>query len=328
MEKIKIIDLFCGLGGFHVGMHKAFKNMECVLASDIDSHARLIYEKNFKGVTMDSDVTQLDEKEVPEHHILCAGFPCQPFSTAGHLKGFDDARGTLFYDILRIAKHHKTPVLFLENVANFIKHDKGNTYKTIKRLLEEEGYFVSVKVLNAKDYGLAQNRQRTIIIASRKKEFDFEKVKGKKNIKKIKDILEEKEREYLKREDYTIIPDNLWKTQRSGLIFCGYRNKTIRKTGVRENTEHLSRVHKQPNRIYHINGTHPTLSASEVSGRYFVYDGNNVFNLSVRECFRLQGFPESYKRVGINSQLYKRIGNSVPVDMIAAVAKEIKKQLF
>ena len=134
--------------------------------------------------------------------------------------------------------------------------------------------------------------------------------------------------EILSEEDYTILPKELWKTQASGLIFCGYRNKTIRKAGTRPNTEHLSRVHKQPNRIYHINGTHPTLPSQESSGRFWIFDGSKVRKLTIDEAYRLQGFPKSFKKHTKLSAVYNQIGNSVAIPMIEAVYKEIKGQLL
>lgn len=326
MKKIKFIDLFCGLGGFHL----AFKNHICVLASDIDKHAEQIYLHNFPNTNFVSDITQIKANHIPKHDLIVAGFPCQPFSSAGKGMGFHDPRGTLFYDILRIAKYHKPKVLFLENISRLVNHDKGNTFKTIKQSLEKEGYFVNYKVLNAKDFGLAQNRERTIIVASKEKKFNFNFLKKIDYPSlKIKDILVPNSNDiFLKESEYTIIDKNLWKEQKSGLIFCGYRNKNQRKNGVKENTQHLSRVHKQPNRIYHINGTHPTLSASEVSGRYFVYDGKRVKKLNIKELYRLQGFPSNYKLIGSKSELIKRVGNSVPINMIQKVSNEIIRQLF
>jgi len=120
----------------------------------------------------------------------------------------------------------------------------------------------------------------------------------------------------------------MWKVQKSGLIFCGHRNKEIRKNGVRANTEHLSRVHKQPNRIYHVNGTHPTIPSQETSGRFWIYDGKTVRKLTLNECFRLQGFPEDFDKISNVGSCYKQIGNAVAVPMIEGVGKEILKQLY
>ena len=156
--------------------------------------------------------------------------------------------------------------------------------------------------------------------------FDFKKLKKSKPTF-IKDILEENvDFEYLNEEEYTLIENP--KKQPSGLIFCGYRNKKIRSVGVRENTEHLSRVHKQPNRIYSSNGVHPTIASQESSGRYFIYHKNRVRKLTIKECFRLMGFSDNFKIIGSKTNIYNRIGNSVVIPMIKEIAKEIENQIL
>ncbi len=158
-------------------------------------------------------------------------------------------------------------------------------------------------------------------------EFDFNQIKRNSEIN-LKDILEDENDnfEYLTKTEYTLI-DNP-KRQLSGLIFAGYRNKKIRKNGVRENTKHLSRVHKQPNRIYSSNGTHPTLSSQEPTGRYFIYHKGKVRKLTLKECYRLMGFLDNFKMVGTQSKLYNRVGNSIVVPMVEEIAKQVKHQLF
>jgi DNA (cytosine-5)-methyltransferase 1 len=231
---------------------------------------------------------------------------------------------------MQIVKEKRPPIVFLENVKHMIYHDKKRTIQTIIQSLEDEGYYVSWKVLNAKNFGLAQNRERLIIIASLKGKFDFGLIEKSKNEVFLKDILDKEnaEFEYLEPEEYTILDKRLWKKQASGLIFCGYRNKKIRQNGVRENTIHLSRVHKQPNRIYHIDGTHPTLPSQETSGRFWIYDGERVRKLSIAECYRLMGFPEDYKKISSKGHLYKQIGNSVPINLINAVGNAVVNQLI
>jgi DNA (cytosine-5)-methyltransferase 1 len=182
--------------------------------------------------------------------------------------------------------------------------------------------------LNAKDFGLAQNRERLIIVGSRNKNFDFSKL-SKIGPKTIKDILEKNAVfEFLKPSEYTILPKDKWRKQPSGLIFCGYRNKLIRTVGVRLNTEHLSRVHKQPNRIYFVEGTHPTIPSQESSGRFWVYDGKKVRKLTLNECFALQGFPNNYQKVSSSGTCYNQIGNAVAVPVIKGVGEQILRQLL
>lgn len=319
------IDLFCGIGGFHRALENL--NGECVFASDIDKECQKTYEANY-GIQVHGDITKVHPNTIPDHDILCAGFPCQPFSVSGKQKGFEDTRGTLFFNVLEIIKAKQPQVVFLENVKQLKYHDEGKTLKIILQCLRDEGYFVSWKVLNSKDFGLAQNRERIVIIASKKQDFNFEKLPKLPQVK-IKDILENKpDFDYLKPSEYTILPKEQWTTQTSGLIFCGYRNKTIRTNGTRPNTEHLSRVHKQPNRIYHIDGTHPTIPSQETSGRFFIYDGTQVRKMTINECYKLMGFPESHQKLSVTGHLYRQIGNSVAIPMIQAVGEQIVEQLL
>lgn len=329
MKNFTFIDLFAGLGGFRIALESL--GGHCVFSSEINSHACTIYEANF-GENPCNDITKISEKNIPDFDILCAGFPCQAFSIAGKKKGFEDTRGTLFFDVCRIIKHKKPSVLLLENVKNLITHDSGKTFETIISSLKDLGYQVSFQLLNAKDFGLPQHRERIIIVAVRE---DFSPQKFQFNLDylkpySLKDMFDKNpltQRYTLRPEEYTIISQE-HKLQKSGLIFCGYRHKNIRKVGVKENSLHLSRVHKQPNRIYSFHGVHPTLSSQESSGRYFVYDGIKVIKLTLEDCFFLMGFPSSYIKVGSQANLYNRIGNSVCVPMIQGVMKEILKQFF
>jgi len=318
------IDLFAGIGGFRQGFEGS--GCKCLFSSEIDTHAKMMYKENF-GESPFGDITQINENEIPTHDILLAGFPCQPFSIAGEKKGFEDTRGTLFFDIARIIETKKPKVVVLENVKHFKNHDGGRTIKVVLETLNKLGYTISWEVLNAKDFGVPQNRERTIIIGSLNGvKFNFNKLPKLQSVA-IKDILEKKaDFEYLNESEYTLIKNP--KKQPSGLIFCGYRNKNIRTKGTRENTEHLSRVHKQPNRIYDSNGTHPTIASQESSGRYFIYHDGRVRKLTLKECFRLMGFKDDFKLIGSKANLYNRIGNSVVVPMIEAIAKEVKFQIL
>lgn len=225
-------------------------------------------------------------------------------------------------------ENKKPKIVLLENVKHLVHHDNGNTLKVIIKSLESLNYFVSWKILNAKDFGLAQNRERIIIVASKDGAFDFSKIETTPS-KTIRDILDNHTFSNEKMIDgYTLLDESLWKKQKSGMIFCGYLNKNMRQKGVLPNTEHLSRVHKQPNRIYHIDGTHPTLSSQETTGRYFISDGKQVRKLTIDECYRLQGFNKDFKRNASLSASYSQIGNSVAVPMIEAVYKQIVSQFF
>lgn len=326
LTKFKFIDLFAGIGGFRLGLESI--GGKCVFSSEIDPHACEVYKVNF-GDDPYCDITKLDVTTLPDFDVLCAGFPCQAFSICGRQKGFyDDIRGTLFFDICRILEYKKPKAFILENVANLEKHDKGKTLSIMLESLTALGYGVNYKVLNAKNFGVPQNRERIIIVGSKVgHRFDFDRVKLD-CIDSMMPFLDEVGNfEYLEEGNYTII-ENYKKQPKSGLIFIGYRNKKIRTVGVRPNTEHLSRVHKQPNRIYSAEGIHPTIASQEQSGRYWIYVNGRVRKITLNECFKFMSFPTNFKMVGLPSKVYERIGNSICVNMIKAIASEVKNQIL
>lgn len=322
IPEFTFIDLFAGIGGFRIPLQEI--GGKCVFSSEFNYYAQCAYELNFGEIPF-GDITELDLDVVPKHDILCAGFPCQPFSISGKMKGFEDTRGTLIYHIFEIIKKRNPKVVFLENVKHLMYHDKKRTLTTIIQHLEELGYIVSKKVLNASNFGIPQNRERIIIIGHKKQKFDFTKLKCyPKTV--LKEFLDNKgEFEFLE-EPYTILENQ--KIQDSGLIFAGYRNKAIRKAGVRPGTEHLSRVHKQPNRIYSTEGIHPALPSQESSGRFWILHKGKVRKLTISECYKIMGFPKKFKFIENKAELYKQIGNSVAIPMIKAVAEQIKVQLL
>jgi DNA (cytosine-5)-methyltransferase 1 len=190
------------------------------------------------------------------------------------------------------------------------------------------GYFPEWKLLNAIDYGMPQNRERIIIVASKEGAFDFSKIRKSSRHILVEFLDKTGEFEYLEDKSYTLI-ENPIAQKKSGLLFVGYRNKSIRKVGIRPGTEHLSRVHKQPNRIYSAMGTHPTLPSQETSGRFWVLtEDNRVRKLTIDECFRIMGFPDDFVRPSSIGEQYKQIGNSVCVPMISAVARAVREQFF
>lgn len=323
-EKVafKFIDLFAGIGGFRIPMQEV--GGKCVFSSEFNIHAQKAYEINFGEVPF-GDITKLNLDIVPNHDVLCAGFPCQPFSISGKMKGFEDTRGTLIYQVFKIIEKRKPKVVLLENVKHLVYHDKKRTLAIIVKHLEEMGYHVSKKVLNASDFGVPQNRERIIIIASLGDKFNFEELKTKQK-PVLKHFLDKENNFEFLDEPYTILKDK--KKQLSGLIFAGYRNKAIRKAGVRPGTKHLSRVHKQPNRIYSTEGVHPALPSQESSGRFWILHNNKVRKLTIQECYRIMGFPDEFKLINSKSELYKQVGNSVAVPMIKEIAKQIKVQLL
>ena len=289
---------------------------------EFNPSAQNVYEANF-GEYPFGDITKIPKEIIPSHDVLTAGFPCQPFSISGKMKGFEDTRGTLIYSVFQIIEAKQPKVVFLENVKHLVHHDKGKTLKTILDGLESLGYKYSWKVLNSSDFGVAQNRERIIIIAHHDKVFDFSQLHRQKKVM-LREVLDDPAQtkfEYLE-EPYTILPD--MKRQPSGLIFAGYRNKNIRKAGVRPGTEHLSRVHKQPNRIYSIDGVHPAIP----SGRFWIYDGKTVRKLTLNECYRIMGFPDNFVRSNSVTEQYRQVGNSVCIPMIREIMREIKRQLL
>ena len=325
MSKPTFADLFCGIGGIRIGMERA--GFECVFSCDVNAGCRRTYEANF-GETPDGDVREIDPDNMPDFDALCAGFPCQPFSISGKKEGFADARGTLFFEILRISEKKKPKVILLENVKHLVHHDGGRTLKVILESLRNAGYETNWKVMNASDFGVPQHRERIVIVATREGEpFDFETIR-KKDRPKLKDFLDESPTEpYLNPDEYVLL-ENPRKAP-SGLVFAGYRKGTLRKRGVKPGQENLSRSHRQPNRIYSCEGIHPTLSSQEISGRFFIADETGkVRKMSVSECLRIMGFPEGFEMTGSASEMRRQIGNSVCAPMFAEIAEQIRKQYF
>ena len=325
---VRFADFFAGIGGFRLGLEAI--GGECIFSCEIDEFAIQTYEANFDKISF-KDITEVKGdllKEIPPYDLFVAGFPCQPFSVCGRKEGFmDETRGTLFFDILRVLDATKPQAILLENVAYLVHHDKKRTFRIIKESLEKLGYKLFYKVLNSKNYNIPQNRERIFIVGFLNHSVDFKfPVAENMGIKTV-DILENRsDFIYLDKSKYTLI--NNPKVSPNGMKFVGYLNKNIRKRGIREGTLHLSRVHKQPNRIYDANYIHPCLCAGESSGRYHILTEHGVRKLTLLECFRLQGFPDEFKKIVSTTQLYKQIGNSVSVPVISAIGKEIKFNLM
>ena len=328
-NNLKFIDLFCGIGGFRLALEKL--GFECVFSCDIDEHARNMYYYNFNDLPF-KDIKKINIEDIPNFDILCAGFPCQPFSLAGKRKGFNDTRGTLFFEIEKILKEKQPKYFILENVKGLLTHDKGKTFHIIIENLKNLGYFVSYEVFSPKDFGIPQNRERIIIVGSLNPIKETKSIKTflKTKYKNLEDYLDFKNKDFsnykiLDKKEYTLIDKELQKEQKSGLIFVGYLNKNTRTKGVLPNTLHLSRVHRQCNRIYSSKGIAPTITAGETSGRYYIYveDLDIVVKLSIEDCYKLMGYPKEFIKIGKETNLYKRIGNSVCINMIYEIAKYI-----
>ena len=321
---LKAIDLFSGIGGMRIAAEN--EGFETVFSSEVYEGARKIYQDNF-GELPSGDIAKIHTEDIPDHDLLLAGFPCQPFSVSGKRLGFEDTRGTLFFEIARILEKKAPEFVLLENVSGLVGHDNGRTFRRILSVLGSLGYATSSTVLNAIDFGLPQNRARTIIVASKSAPHD-EFVDLTPPLPKfrprLRDFLDGSPRDaYLREEEYTLLPENQRVEQSSGLVFAGYINKPKRKNGTRPDTEHLSRVHRQHNRIYSTNGVSPTLSSGESSGRDYIYDGLGVRKLTVDEAFRIMGFPATFKRDANRTILRRTIGNSVPIPMVQEVIRRI-----
>lgn len=299
-EKLKFIDLFCGIGGFRVAFEEACNENdikpECVFSSDIDKFCQVSYEENF-GEKPFGDITKVDEKEIPDHDILFAGFPCQPFSIIGQMKGLNDTRGTLFFDIARIIKEKRPKAFILENVKQLVGHDKGNTLKVILKTLKELNYHVQYSVLNALDYGLPQKRERIVIVGHREP-IMFTFPEPIRPFKPLTDILESDVdqkhlasdyiREKRKEKHKSSFYPSIWHENKSGNI-CSYPYSCALRAGASYN--------------------------------YLLVNGER--RLTPREMFRLQGFPDWYKIIVSDGQARKQAGNAVPVNMIKAVVQKL-----
>ena len=317
LKRYKFIDLFAGIGGFRLALESFGAN--CVFTSEWDKHCQKVYETNFNEICH-GDITKINEIDIPEHDILCAGFPCQAFSISGKQKGFQDSRGTLFFDIVRIAKYHKPKLLILENVKNFEKHDNGNTLNVVLSTLDEIGYLVKYKVLNASRFGIPQSRKRIFIIAVKKRYsnlfFDYEIPNGNGKITTLMDYLlqnsEVEENCFIRRfdlKDFEKIDSDIKPD-----IFGNYNQKPLR----------LGIINKggQGERIYSTKGHSITLSAYgggvfSKTGGYLI--DNKIRKLNPRECARLTGFPDSFILSENLNQSWKQFGNSVVVNVIQQI---------
>ena len=303
-KKYRAIDLFAGIGGIRLGFANAFKeNIEFVFSSEIDKYAQQTYKANFDG-DVAGDITKIDEKDIPSHDILLAGFPCQAFSIAGKRLGFEDTRGTLFFEVARIIKYHKPKILFLENVKGFVNHDNGNTFRVVKETLEEMGYKVFTKVLNAKDFGVPQNRERIYIVAFLD-DIEFEFPEALCTEVSIKSKLQ---KDVLEKYYYNGKP-----------LFERIKDDVVNENSIYQWRRQYVRENKS--------GVCPTLTANMGTGGHnvpIIKDKKGIRKLTPRECANFQGFPDNFVLPNlVDSQLYKQCGNSVVVGVIEKIALEI-----
>lgn len=295
-KELRYIDLFSGIGGFRIAAEKASKILnitpKCVFSSEIDPSAIKTYQENF-GDIPHGDISKIDPTTIPNHDILFAGFPCQPFSIIGQMKGFFDTRGTLFFDISRILEEKSPKAFVLENVKQLVGHHKGTTFKRIVSILNELGYFVDYKVLNARNFGLPQKRERVVIIGL-KESFIFSWPEKHYSDKKLSDILEKNvDKKY-------------------------YASENIKN---KRKKSHKSNYYPS---IWHENkagniSSYPFSCALRANASYNYLLVNGERRFTPRELLRLQGFPDNFKIVVSDMQIRKQTGNAVPVNVIESV---------
>lgn len=331
MKKFKSIDLFAGIGGIRLGFDRAFGDcINTVFVSEWDKYAQKTYSANFNDVfEIAGDITMIDEKEIPSFDICLAGFPCQAFSLAGQRMGFQDnykgmCRGTLFLDVARICEYHKPKVIFCENVKGLVIHDRGRTFKVICKTFEDLGYKVFYKVLNSKNFGVPQNRERIYLVAFRTDVapdvFEFPKKTNDK--KRIKDIIEEQAvpaKYYLSEVYLETLRRHKERHAAKGNGF-GYEIREM--DGIagaivcggmgRERNLIVDKRQKNLVPTTHIKGE---------------INKEGIRKMTPREWARLQGFPDTYKLPIADVHLYKQFGNSVTVNVIEAIAEKIKEVL-
>ncbi len=321
---IRYLDLFCGIGGFRVAMEQVCQkyqlNSDCVFASDIDIKAQDTYEANFNERPV-GDITTISEKDIPDHDLLFAGFPCQPFSIIGKRQGFEDIRGTLFFDIARILKIKQPPAFILENVKQLQTHAQGRTLEMIIETLKDLGYITSNKVLNALDFGLPQKRERTFIVGFRKdlEVTNFTFPVNTFPLTSLSDILE-------KSVDSFYYASKRIRNKRLEAVANKKEKQEYRQLSIWEDKS------KPEYTIWHENKSgnisiHPFACALRAGASYNYLLVNGERRLTEREMLRLQGFPDTYKPLYGYSETRKQAGNSVPVPAVAAVIERVINSL-
>ena len=315
-EPLRFVDLFCGVGGFRQAMEK--RGHGCVLSSDWDPHAQLIYEKNY-GEKPQGDVTKIEATDVPDHDLLCGGFPCQPFSISGNQLGFADSRGTLLHQILRVVENTRPKVVLLENVKNYLTHQGGRTMDATLKLLDAAGYQVFFQVLNSSNFGVPQKRERLFFVCFRKDsgvdQFTFP-CPLDQDVALEDCLLPEADPGlsslWIKRDDLRL-RDSLPTDRANKPLRVG----TVGKGG-------------QGERVYSTKGHAITLSAfgggiGAKTGMYLV--GERIRRLHPLECQKIMGFPDNFISHENFNIAYKQFGNSVVVPVVSAIIEKIENTL-
>jgi DNA (cytosine-5)-methyltransferase 1 len=300
MRQFTFVDLFCGIGGFHQAA--ASLGGKCVMACDIDHAAREAYLANY-GIEPHADVSSLDESNVPKHDALFAGFPCQAFSLMGHMLGFKDKRGTLIFEAVRILEESRPPLVVLENVKQLKGHHGGKTLETILATLDELGYAVHWKILNALDYGLPQKRERLIMVGFQDRDIPF-RFPAPTGPGDLRDVLE-----------------NARDVDPKHRV-----SREILKKRLASHKSHYSPGIWHENKSGHIS-SYPYSCALRAGGSHNYLLVNGRRRLTPREMLRLQGFPDSFEIVCSDFQTRKQAGNAVPVNLVRAVLKEALRAL-
>ena len=327
----KSIDLFAGIGGIRMGFDNAFKDeIKTVFVSEWDAAAQKTYKANFiDDFDIAGDITEVDEKTIPDFDICLAGFPCQAFSMAGSRDGFNDnykgrCRGTLFQDVVRICDYHKPKVIFCENVKGLTIHDKGRTFDVIRGAFEEIGYKVFFDVLNSKDFGVPQNRERIYLVCFRDDiaPATFTFPRGSHKNVCIRDILDPApipSKYYLSDVYVETLRKHKERHASKGNGF-GYEIRDL--DGI-AGTIVCGGMGRERNLLID-SREHSMIPTTNIKGEI---NKEDIRKMTPREWARLQGFPESYKLILADAPLYKQFGNSVTVNVIEDIAKEIYKVL-
>jgi len=318
MKEYTLIDLFAGSGGFSLAFNK-FDNFKPIFALDISKDSQEIVKLNHPEIKfLQKDILHVDIKTIPKHNILCAGFPCQPFSIAGKREGFDDERSNVFWKLLDIMKYHCPEVIILENVKNLKSHDKTRTYKIIEEELTKLGYFIKSSILDtSKLTRIPHHRERIYIVGFRDKTlydkftFNFKTMINQN----ISDFIEENvDKKYFytdKFKCYDLIKNNVVKDIYTNTVY------QFRRVYVRENKSNVC----------------PTLTANMGTGGHnvpLILTNKGIRKLTPRECFNLQGFPQNFKlksKILSDSKLYKLAGNAISIDIVELIAKKLNSLL-
>lgn len=323
---MKCFSLFSGIGGFDLAMRNL--GHEIVGACEIDRYARSVYARQFPRVRIWENATTINPKELPDFDIFCAGFPCQAFSIAGKRRGFDDTRGSLFFEIARIAREKQPSILFLENVKGLLSHDKGKTFHTIISTLDEIGYDCQWQIINSKYHGVAQNRERIFIVGysrkgSRREVFSFRKddtkIIGENNLKQLNKTEHDTGRIYH--------PDGLARSLRANS--GGMGSKTGLYAVVNDQRTLIYTAQVNHNMKQNVQKRNNTWTLSTNPNDFALLDDKRIRRLTPLECERLQGFPDNWTKydsegnIVSDTQRYRMCGNAVTVPVVEFIGEKL-----